>query len=135
VARDDEVRGRLLLEYALENDPELMGQLLDDPESVFERLGVDEEALKCTEEAHRALERAESLAQELEALGEGDLVELLPKAGEIAREKLGSDLTVTKEPFGLRFREKVQDFGLPELTATGTVGGTFRWKWGADADG
>jgi hypothetical protein len=135
VARDDEVRGRLLLEYALENNPGLMEQLLDDPRSVLERLGVDEEALKCTEEAHRALERAESLAQELEGLGEGSPVELLPQMGNIARERLGPDLNVAKVPFGIRFSEKVQESTLPSLTATGTVGCSFRISCGPDHDG
>lgn len=103
----DEVRGRLLLEYVLENNPGLMEQLLDDPGSVLERLGVDEETLKCTEEAHRRKPRARTRS----ARGR-DPVELLPQLGATAREKLGSDLTVAKVPFGIRFSERVQDFRL-----------------------
>lgn len=121
----DRIKNRLLVDYALQHQPELIQQLLEDPSSFLERLGLDEEDLKCPEEAHQAFARGEAIVEGAKALGDISLADAFPKITELVRQQFGQDATVSKEPFGLRFSEKVRDVGRLAFTATGTYKITF----------
>lgn len=131
----DQLKSHLLLHYVLQHQPELIQQLLDNPTSVLKRVGVDEEAMKCPDEAHKAFNRGENFAKEVKALDVLNLVDALPKIAEIAREIFGKDLIIAKAPFGLRFSERLRDIKF-DWTATGSGTITFGGLDGdSDVDG
>lgn len=131
----DRLRTHLLLDFTLRHHPELLHELMDNPVAVFERLGVDEEALRCIEEVHEAYARGKRIAEKSEALGDLRLVEALPKIAELARRSLGDDFRVDKVPFGLRFCERVPDAQKMDWTATATVECVFGPGCHVDVDG
>lgn len=126
---------RMMLEHSLQHRPELLRELVQNPSAVLRRLGASERDLVCTDKAHEAYARGERFASEVKAMGELGPADALPKMATIARTVFGRDFVVEKEPFGIRFSERVRDLGL-EWTATGTVRCTFGGlECGGDVDG
>jgi hypothetical protein len=126
--------------YLTENSPDLLKELIQNPSEVLQRLGFKEDVLKCPEDVHKALDRAEEVKERVERLGNITLSEGLPKIAEIVSEVFGNDYRVSRIPFGIQFSEKVPNFDaiIPYWTATGTIGGTFgplSQKIGVDGDG
>jgi len=131
-------KNHLLLDSELSENPKLLKELLDNPKAVFERLGVDENALRCPEEIHKAYERGTRAAKEVERLGKTPLEEALPRIKDVARLKLGDDFRVDKVPFGLRFLVKVPEAPYRQemaWTATATFECTFGPGCHGDTDG
>lgn len=126
----------LRLDYALRNRPDLVRELVENPTEVLSRLELDAEALRCPEKAHDALRRGELAAQEVEALRDLPLKEILPLIAKIA-DKLFINWRVKKLPFGLRFVEDQDEEEKDEMSWTAT--GTFECTWSpgchADTDG
>jgi hypothetical protein len=133
--REEQLKAHLLLDLKLQHQPRLLKELLRNPRSVFERLGVDDGALRCPEEVHSAYARAKRIAEEVEALGDIGLTEALPRIADVARRKLGDDYSVDKVPFGLLFREQVPDRQNMDWTATATFECVFGPGCHADVDG
>ena len=126
---------RLRLDYALEQEPELLEQLLEDPEGVLKRVGVDDRALVCPDDAHQSLARAEEAAARANSIGDIDIVEALPQLREVVRDALGRNHLTAKVPFGIRFAEKVAGFDGQDLTGTASVECTFGLECKGDVDG
>src|SRR5687767_5107383 len=105
---EDESRSRLFLESALQQNPDLVRELLNDPQALLQRLGASEAALRCPDEAHEALSRGERVAADLNAIGDIPLIEALPRLGEIIRRGFEEEPRITKVPFGIRFTEQVR---------------------------
>lgn len=122
--RKDQLKDNLIVDYLLQHDPGLVEKLLDNPKGVLERLKIDEAALKCTDEAHKAFERGESFSNEIKTLGDISLVDALPEAKKIAHRIFGQNIVVEKIPFGLRFSERIRDISV-DWTATGSGTITF----------
>lgn len=131
-------RGRFLrADFVLRHDRELVERLLEEPDDVLREIDLEEDDLACTEEAHEAFGRARRFRDEIERIDEGDegMRTLLPRVARTARENFEGGLTVEKDPFGLRFTERV-DPRAGELTATGSGTITFGGLDGdADVDG
>ena len=131
----DRLKAHLLLDFILRHHPGLLKELMVKPRSVLERLGVDEEALRCPEEAHEAYERGKKIAKRAEALRDRQPMNDIPRIAEIARKNLGNDYEIDKVPFGLRFRERIPDTEKMDWTATATFECVFGPGCHGDVDG
>jgi hypothetical protein len=126
---------RLRLDYALEQEPGLLEQLLEDPQRVLERVGVDDRALVCPDDAHRSLARGDEAAAKANSIGDIGIVESLPQLREVVRDALGPDFLTAKVPFGIRFAERVGGFAGRDVTGTASVECTFGLECKGDVDG
>jgi len=97
-------------------------------------LGFTEDILRCTESAHRAMDRASKAASEMSTVDDQKLEVALPELAAIARRTFGADFEVRPIPFGLLFAEQAR-VTTAGLTGTGTVQCTFALKCGPDGDG
>lgn len=131
---NDELRRRALVEYTLESNPDLLKSFVQNPQPFLDELQIDEQALVCTDEAHRAVARAEKVRAALQKQGSASVTELLPRASEAVAKAFGEDYTVEKIPFGVRFCEPVKEARLG-LTATGSIGIEFKVRFYVDIDG
>ena len=124
------------LTRALESQPDLLEEFVTKPAEVLQRLGLKEDALRCTTEAHAAIARAEKVVERTKGIGSRSLTDELVKLTQIAREGLGVDATIGIVPFGIRFAERVKGSRDLDLTGTGTVECTFGGlECHADGDG
>jgi len=109
----------------LRNDPNLLRELVEDPEGTLAKLGVCEDALHAPKEAIDALERAKAFSRAAEQLPQSTLAEALSGAAQLAANHFGEDYEITKEPFGLKFAEKTV---LAPMSWTATGSGTITWS-------
>jgi hypothetical protein len=123
------------LQYSLENNPALLTELVERPDETLKSLGMDMTALTCPDSAHEALERGDSLAQAgNDQFHDAPLAEALPRFNQLAKQRFGPGLTVSKIPFGVQFSEPVANAG--DVTGTGTVKCQFGGlSCGGDVDG
>jgi hypothetical protein len=94
-------------------------------------LGLTEKALLCTREEHDAFERSQEVLKRIDQLGNINPITDLPKIVNVVESIFGKDFTVERDPFGLRFAERVKmpaDGLGPGTTATGG----YTWTWGGD---
>lgn len=131
--KSSDAKLRFAVDHALRTNPELFEKFLAEPGGVLAELEASEDALGCPPEAHDALKRGEDAAAAVAALGDEEIIRALPKAVESIRKHLGSDAVIEKQPFGIRFAERVRTVAGFDWTATASGTITFS-GWDKDAD-
>src|SRR4051794_40735008 len=100
---DERSLQRRQLESLLEDHPGLLLRLLQTPAATLAEIGFEVADLQCPDAAHDAAARAVAAAHAGDDL-EGDSFEnMLPKLLTSMRTHLGTDVVVTKIPYGIQF--------------------------------
>jgi hypothetical protein len=110
---------RLKFDNLISNNPELLNDFIKEPQKILDKIGISESALLCTANEHAAFDRAEKLSKKIEDLGDINPIKDLPRIVQIVESTFSDGFSVMREPFGLRFSEKVKSQGT-DVTATGT---------------
>ncbi len=120
---EKQLKDYLHFNYLVENSPSVLEDFANDPIKTLERYGISEDAIACTEEEHKAFERAETFSQRITEIEGSNPIHALPKVVDVAREVFGKDVKIAREPFGLRFIERITNPIGKETTAsaTGTI--------------